>query len=407
MALLAVAVMLMMPDRAAARLMTDIYLTDWNIDTTQVNQLRINLNSLLFFRDNEFSGSTMKGYTLPGFRMRPTLSYKPNQYINVDLGMYMLRYWGADSYPNLAYRDLAYWKGDDGSIKGFHIVPFFRVQMATKGGLNIVLGSIYGGGAHRLIEPMYAQELNLTSDPEAGVQLLYSCRLLDIDAWVNWESFIFRDDTHQEAFVVGLSSKLKYTRPDARWHLYTPIQLLAQHRGGEIDQLTENSVQTLMNGAVGFGARLNINHHRVRSVTMEADFLGYYQQAGHLWPYANGTAWNFHGSLDMDKMKFKAGYFTANKFISMFGYPFFGSISTKNPGLLYQNPSTLYFSFEYSHTFAPGYSLGASFDIYQQMPCGANDINQKTVHDIKAATSFAAGVYLRINPSFILKSFNR
>ena len=101
------------------------------------------------------------------------------------------------------------------------------------------------------------------------------------------------------------------------------------------------------------------------------------------------------------------GYFTANKFISMFGDPFFGSISTKNPGLLYQNPSTLYFSFEYSHTFAPGYSLGASFDIYQQMPCGANDINQKTVHDIKAATSFAAGVYLRINPSFILKSFTR
>ena len=90
--------------------------------------------------------------------------------------------------------------------------------MALSDHVNIVLGDIYGGANHNLIEPLYNPELNLTADPEAGLQLLYDSRRFDLDVWVNWESFIFREDTHQEAFTVGLSGRYKLNDPDARFH---------------------------------------------------------------------------------------------------------------------------------------------------------------------------------------------
>ena len=92
--------------------------------------------------------------------------------------------------------------------------------------------------------------------------MLYDSRRFDLDVWVNWESFIFREDTHQEAFTVGLSGRYKLNDPDARFHFYAPVQGLAQHRGGEIDTIFTNSVQTLMNGAVGVGTVWNTGNHK-------------------------------------------------------------------------------------------------------------------------------------------------
>lgn len=66
--------------------------------------------------------------------------------------------------------------------------------------------------------------------------------------------FYLQEDIHQEAFTVGLSTRFKFNDPDSRFHFYAPLQVLAQHRGGEIDTILTNSVQTLMNGAVGIGS---------------------------------------------------------------------------------------------------------------------------------------------------------
>lgn len=110
------------------------------------------------------------------------------------------------------------------------MLPYFRAQMALSDHVNIVLGNIYGASNHNLIEPLYNPELNLTCDPEAGLQLLYDSKAFDLDVWVNWQSFIFREDVHQEAFTVGISSRVKYNDPASRFHFYTPVQGLVQHR---------------------------------------------------------------------------------------------------------------------------------------------------------------------------------
>lgn len=383
-----------------AQVMEGTFSPGWELDSAaRAGELRLDVGSTLFFRDNEFSSKSMDGYTLPGFRLIPRVGYRAADNIDIELGVYALRYWGADSYPNFAYRDIAVWKGH--KTHAFHLLPWLRVQMATEGGVNFVLGNIHGHSAHRLIDPLFSPELNLTADPEAGAQVLWSGRWMDVDVWVNWESFIYRLDTHQEAFTAGFSGRVKYNSEDAPVHFYSPVQMLAQHRGGEIDTITVNSVQTLMNGAIGVGADISLHRRALRRLTLEADLLGYWQLAGELWPFEKGCAVWLHGALDINHARVKLGWFKGHDFISMFGYPFFGAVSTRFPGLTFRNPSTLYAGFEWGREFMPGYSVGVNVDIYAQGSTTGRYADGTTAA-ISSSTSFAAGIYMRINPSFIL-----
>ena len=389
-------------DEVKAQIADKVYKTDSRIISDRKGELRIELDNISFFRDNEFSTSTMDGYTLPGLWLQPKLVFYPLDNLKLEAGVHMLRYWGADRYPNMAYRDIAYWKG--GKQKGIHVLPYFRAQVALSEHVDIVLGNLYGGANHQLIDPLYCPELNMTADPEAGLQFLYHSRPFDLDVWVNWESFIFRDDTHQEAFVVGLSSRLKLNDEEAPFHFYLPLQGVIQHRGGEIDTINTNSVQTLMNGALGAGMRWNINHSVFRKAQFEVDALGYYQQAGTLWPFESGAGMYAHASVGIYDFRVKAGYFLGHNFISMMGYPFFGAVSTKNEGVTYNNPSTGYLGLEYSRTLAPGYAVGVDVDIFCQGAAKAVDAKGQVVPN-GSSTSFAAGVYLRIHPSILIKKF--
>ena len=60
-----------------------------------------------------------------------------------------------------------------------------------------------------------------------------------------------------------------------------PVQMVAQHRGGEIDA-TDTGVETLMNASVGVGLTWNVNQAKLKRLNWEFDVLGYYQQAGEL-----------------------------------------------------------------------------------------------------------------------------
>ena len=165
-----------------------------NLDTCQTNELRFNLRNINFFRDNEYQGNLTKGYTLPGFRLLPSVSYQPLKILNLEVGAYMLHYWGANKYPNLNYSDMPSWKGEQ-TQSGFHVLPFLRAQVALTPNFQIVIGSIYGSVHHGLIEPLYNPETALSGDPETGLQFLWDTRWFKFDTWVNWESFIF-DDGH-------------------------------------------------------------------------------------------------------------------------------------------------------------------------------------------------------------------
>ena len=60
------------------------------IDTTAIGELRVNIDNLNFFKNNEYESQITKGYTLPGFWVKPSVSYQPLRNLKVDVGAYMI-----------------------------------------------------------------------------------------------------------------------------------------------------------------------------------------------------------------------------------------------------------------------------------------------------------------------------
>ena len=380
-----------------------VYQTPYELDSAKHRQLYIVLDNLSFFKNDELEGDVIKGYTLPGFwaQLKAVYYILPN--VKVEAGIHGTRYWGARKYPAYAYQDIARWQGDQYQ-RGFRFNPVFRGHIALSDQWHIVLGTLYGGANHQLIEPLYNPELNLMADPETGFQVLFKSRHFDADAWINWESFIFKNDEHQESFMFGLSGRVKVNDPTSKWHFYMPVQALAQHRGGEIDTITTQSVQTLMNGAVGIGTRWNVNARYLKHISAELDMVGYYQQAGEMWPFDNGMG--VHARLDAEvaDFHFKAAYWSSDKFISLMGNPLYGAVSMVEEGATFKKPKLIHLGAEYSRSLSKAVSLGIDFDLIHRF---SNDmiLPDASITPIKASTSITFGVYMRLTPSFLIKKF--
>lgn len=374
------------------------------IDSASCGELRLNFDALCFFRDNEYKGCLSKGYTLPGYRLQPTVSYQPLKNLRVEVGVSMLHYWGANKYPNLNYSDISTWKGDQ-TQTGFHLLPFFNVQLAVSRNFNLILGNIYGGANHRLIEPLYNQENALSADPEMGVQMQWQTKPLDFDVWVNWESFIFDKDTHQEAFTFGLSTRFKANRPERRTHVYSPLQVVMQHRGGEINPDAEQrQVKTWMNAAAGVGVTIHTDNSILTRLNAEADVAYYRQMTGALLPFDNGKGLYLKAEADIWRFCLRGAYWDSSKFISIFGNPLYGSVGIHNRDFQMQRNRTVCAQLSYAQELGKGFSWGVQADVFNTLPTDDFVVDNK-VYNNNNKVSLAAGIYLRVKPSFLLKKF--
>ena len=363
----------------------------YRLDTANVRALKAEVESISFFRDNEFKGRLAKGYSLPGLWVQPKITYMPIKQIKLELGVQALVFNGANRYPNYVYHDISVWKGNQYS-KGSHCLPWVRAQADFRN-ITVVLGDIYGGQNHGLIEPLFNPETNLTQDPEMGLQLLWDRPHFHADIWLNWQSYIFREDTHQEAFTVGTTWRIMFNAEDSRLHWYMPVQLVAQHRGGE--QNVENrGVETIWNASVGAGAKWNANMRVLKSLTAETNAMFAYQQTGHLWPFKSGMSG--HAAVNLGLWKFLetgVSYFIAPRhFVSLYGGHFYSTLSVVD-GIDYGKLQTAAAHVRFHHTFARGYTLGADAEAYQTWQSGESDF------------SFSFGIYLRVNPTFLIKRF--
>ena len=316
----------------------------------------------------------------------------------------MLHYWGANKYPNLNYSDIATWKGDQ-TQTGFHLLPFFNVQLAVSRNFNLILGNIYGGANHRLIEPLYNQENALSADPEMGVQMQWQTKPLDFDMWVNWESFIFDKDTHQEAFTFGLSTRFKANRPERRTHVYFPLQVVMQHRGGEINPDAEQrQVKTWMNAAAGVGVTIHTDNSILTRLNAEADVAYYRQMTGALLPFDNGKGVYLKAEADIWRFCLRGAYWDSSKFISIFGNPLYGSVGIHNRDFQMQRNRTVCAQLSYAQELGKGFSWGVQADVFNTLPTDDFVVGDK-VYNNNNKVSLAAGIYLRVKPSFLLKKF--
>lgn len=366
-------------------------------------ELSLDVDARLFVRDNEFS-LMMKGYTLPGFRLAPTLSYSPSAAVKISAGAYMLHYWGSDRYPDGNYTFIPEYSGHDNS-RGVHALPYLRVQATAPCGVTFVLGNLLNHGDHGMLPQLYSRELGLTADPEAGFQMLYSRPWGDFDLWLDWRSFIYNGSPYRENFFVGLSSRFRFNSEASPVHFYAPLQALVEHRGGEIDTNEIPGVNTLANGALGLGMTVNTCYSGLRSVTLEADMLASYQQAGAAWPYDKGWAAYAHAEADFYGIKADVGYYRAHQYLTVLGLPLWGVASTATPGMLVKDPSTAAAGLSYEYEYARGFSIKADMQLYHMF--GADCINGVEPVVKRSATNFAIGVTFVATPSFLLKRFGR
>ena len=371
----------------AARLVV----SEHRLSSDDTGTLAVDADALAFFKNNEFDGEQATGYTLPGFWLQPRLSYQPLDGVRLEAGLHAAVFNGANKYPCFAYHDIARWKGDQYQ-SGAHVLPFLRAQ-AQLGSVSFVLGNIYGGANHQLVEPLMNAEVNLTQDPEAGFQILVDRPRYKLDAWINWQSFIFRGDTHQEAFTIGFSQRIALNAPQRRLTLYIPIDILFQHRGGEIDS-TDTGVQSLVNGALGLGLRWNVGGRLLNGLTAEALALYSWQETGQLWPFNRGMGGGLTISGDfLSEVRVFATTVWAHHFCTLYGSPFFSTFSTET-GRDLESVFTSHIGAEWSHTFAPGYVVGAKVDTYLCAPA----------HE-SLSNNLCIGVFLRCSPHFLIKSF--
>ena len=72
--------------------------------------------------------------------------------------------------------------------------------------------------------------------------------------------------------------------------------------------------------------------------------------------------------------------------------------------MTFDDPSMIYWGVEYSRVLAKGFSLGVDLDFYNHLPTTLHNAGGE-INKISSKMSFSAGIYLRINPSFLIKKF--
>lgn len=388
-----------------AQIYDNLFADDYRIDTTQTRILGLELDATAAFRDNEYTTPLANGYTLPVGIVAPRLTYNPINQIHIEVGARAIFFAGANKYPSWAYHDIAYWKGDQYQ-HGFHILPWLRLQAEflqdkPYKSLSIILGNIYGGQNHRLNEALWNPETNIIQDPEMGLQILWDRKHLHMDTWVNWQSFIYKLDTHQEAFTFGSSWVVKPGSSNKyQWSI--PVQLVAQHRGGEQLQ-TDAGVQSLWNASVGGALRINSNRKVLSWHNYEINTVVTWQQAGSLWNHRNGFA--IHAAAEWclwQGFNLRAGYLCAPRhFVSLYGNTLFNTQSITSDESFKGN-NTAYAHISYSHCFARHYTLGADINVYYTH---LGESTQTEKGDLRFNMNF--GVYMRVDPTIVLKRFRK
>ncbi len=379
--------------------LNDMLYKNPNIDSLENKNLYLSVDNLNFFKNTEYRSNKISSYTLPGFRLNPKLSLVLDKNVLIEAGFSLLRYWGTNSYPSYSYSDIPIWSANDYQ-KGFHFLPYFRAQVMLKENINLVFGNLYINNNHNLILPLYNPELNLSSDPETGVQLLFDSKYFNSDLWINWQSFMFRTDTHKEVFTFGFSAKTNLINPDNKFHIYMPVQFLAQHRGGGLDSLSNDLLQTWSNYAGGIGFNYKVDKF-IDYINLEFSYAGFNENLGSNSPYEKGYGVYSKLGLGAKDFKMDVSYWVSKDFMSVFGSPKFINISTTVENMIYDKMRVLYTHLEYTYKKRTNYSLGFEFNVIYYLPF----IGHRTGYGripYKDYSDYSFGLYLKLNPKFKL-----
>ncbi len=315
-----------------------------------------------FFRNNEYSGEITRDYSLPGYRALGFFTYSPatKQPIKLKLGVENMYYWGASKYPaGLAYRDLAYWSSEGEDYSKFRLRPYFQASIVLNKKWAIILGALDGGAKHQIIEPIYNPELNLSADSETGAEIRYESPRTKADIWVDWQSFIFNDDKHQEAFFVGLDLERRFAEKKTS-HWNASLQALTGHRGGKTN-IVADTVHTWANLALGLSYQQELQLLQ-RACQLKSSLYGLtYMQRGEHYKVSEGWGIYLKNELQVQHLKANLNLWYGHNFLSILGSPFAQTIRSDGE-LINEDGHSAYIQAKVSYNFIEqkDYSFGLS-----------------------------------------------
>lgn len=281
---------------------------------------------LTFFRNNEYEREILRDYTLPGYRLRSNISYSPpsKHHISLSLGLSNIYFWGSRVYPTgFAYTDLPYWSDEGYQYSRFRLTPFVQARIKPSSHLALTLGTLEQ--TKGFIDPLYNEELALSADDPTGVQITYEQGKTLVDAWVNWQSFIYKRAKHPEAFVFGLRATQCLTQRQTH-ALNLSLQSITAHRGG-VHNTIPDTVHSQSNLALGLDLSIpNILGKNRCTSTTKLYGLTYLQRGGH-YPSHKGWAIYLGQQYSYKPWLWAFDLFYGRDYIAPYGNPFAQAIN--------------------------------------------------------------------------------
>lgn len=268
------------------------------------SKLFLGVNFLGFSRNNEYFDTIIEGYTLLGYQLNPYLSYQLGKNVRLDGGVYLQQDFGNRDFST--------------------IVPTLTLKV-TKGPIDLLFGNIESSLNHRLIEPLYDFERVLNNRLETGIQVRSITDQLFFDVWLDWQNMIYNNDAEQEQFVAGVSLNKRVLNQFVQVSL--PFQLLASHRGGQIN-VNPPPLETLINTSVGIELKRQTSGW-MKDWKVSGHQLYYNNMSSaNERPYKDGSGFYANGSIATTfGLEVMASYWQAHEFISIQGGKIYPSVS--------------------------------------------------------------------------------
>lgn len=307
-----------------------------------------------FLKNNEYFNKLNEGYTLLGYVFQPSVSYHPGKTTRFEAGGSFLKYSGRNNFSD--------------------IQPILRLQYQPSLAFQMVMGTLYGGTAHGLIEPLYRWEQEFMNPVENGLQFLFNTSRIKADIWLQWEKFIFRGDPFQEQLTVGTSAQWKLLPDNEKFDLTIPFQSLINHHGGQ-DISVDLPIQTLANYASGIKAAWKTNR-KLKEVGLECWVMGYSDLSPEKHQaYNSGYGIYPKAGIKLGSFLLQAGYFYGDRFIAIKGEPLFHSAVTPNTGVLFPVRNLVTTKFAFAKQIDKGISIAAYTETYIDLKTGNTDYN--------------------------------
>ncbi len=312
-----------------------------NVNKNDSNKFGFSGQVFSYMRNTEYFNNVELGRTLFGNQFSPSITYQPNGNIKIQGGVFIRNDFGGESSFT-------------------QVIPTFTVKTKYNH-FEMLFGTLEGATSHRMLEPMFDIARSIEHRIENGFQVKYITEKTFLDGWINWEKFIERGSPYKEKFTAGLNYTHQLNNPKNDFKVYSIIQGMLSHAGGQIDKDTVNPLTMQANYAFGLKTAYQIT--KKQNITFDAYFLGYKDTGDSTAiPFNQGFAVFSNLSYQISNFQFMCSLYTGEKFIAPRGTAIYQCNSIDFPRFYPPSRELVFFRLFYNKVLFNQLKMSARFE---------------------------------------------